>query len=112
MSPRQVFQSLLLLLPLVFGLVRITTLPAQGDEPAKARKSAATEPKNASETTTAGELKGEGRIPGTVVRDKGRTVAGADVALLPPPPKGQDAYYGPLPLRWTKTDSEGKWSFD
>ena len=46
-----------------------------------------------------------------LVRDKGRAVAGADVALLPPPPKGQDAYYGPLPDDITLTGAEATRAF-
>ncbi len=57
--------------------------------------------------------KGNGRITGRVVRDAGRNpVGGAEVVLLPPPPKGQNEYYGKLPLRRTTADVKGTFSFD
>jgi beta-lactamase regulating signal transducer with metallopeptidase domain len=56
---------------------------------------------------------GPGRIAGVAVRDSDKTpVAGAEVVLLPPPPKGQDAYYGKLPLRKVVADAKGAFAFE
>ena len=57
-------------------------------------------------------LSAAGRIAGRVVQDGDRTPApGAMVILLLPPPKGQDAYYGKLPLRPATTDAGGNFWF-
>ena len=56
---------------------------------------------------------GVGRISGQVVRDQGGDpVVGAEVTLLLPPPPSQEYYVWPLPLRQTRADAEGKFSFE
>ena len=42
----------------------------------------------------------------------GKTVAGADVILLPPPPIGQEYYIGAYPLQRTSTDANGAFTFE
>ncbi|HEX8201982.1 MAG TPA: hypothetical protein VF590_16015, partial [Isosphaeraceae bacterium] len=62
----------------------------------------------------AGAAPGEaGRIAGRAVRDAGGDAAGgAEVVLLPPPPKGRDVYIGKLPLRRAVADAAGAFAFD
>ena len=58
-------------------------------------------------------VKATGRISGRVVRkDGGDAVGGAEVVLLPPPPKGQDFYIGKRPLRRVMADLKGTFTFD
>lgn len=75
------------------------------------------EPKALATTTPAepntAAPKATGRITGRVIRAEGGQAAPrAEVILLPPPPKGQDAYYGKLPLRRIVADEAGAFSFD
>ncbi|MDB5351479.1 MAG: hypothetical protein JWN86_2726 [Planctomycetota bacterium] len=57
--------------------------------------------------------KGAGRITGRAVKiSDGSPAAGADVVLLSPPPKGQDAYYGKMPVRQVQADATGQFSFE
>ena len=57
--------------------------------------------------------KGTGKIAGlAVTADGGKPVGGADIILMDPPPKGQDVYYGKLPLRRVMADARGAFSFD
>ncbi len=54
-----------------------------------------------------------GRISGRVLLDQGgEPVAGAEVTLLLPTPPGRDYYVWPLPLRQTKADAQGNFSFE
>jgi beta-lactamase regulating signal transducer with metallopeptidase domain len=56
---------------------------------------------------------GKGRISGVAIRESDKKPsAGADIILLLPPPKGQDAYYGKLPLRKVVADDKGAFSFE
>lgn len=67
----------------------------------------------AQEAKAAAKPSGKGTITGTVVRDADKApVAGAEVVLLDPVPKGQDAYYGDLPLHRTVADASGRFAFE
>ncbi len=56
---------------------------------------------------------GQGKIMGVVVRDSDKApVAGADVILLLPPPKGEKFYIGKIPLRKVVADDKGAFAFE
>lgn len=57
--------------------------------------------------------KGAGKITGIVFNGADKMPAiGAEVILLDPPPKGQDVYYGKLPLHKVMTDAKGAFTFE
>lgn len=73
-----------------------------GETPKPAAKSAAAEP-----------AKGKARITGRALRAAdGKPAAGAQAILLPPPPRGQEYYYGKLPLQAMTTDALGRFTFE
>lgn len=85
---------------LVLGLAMIHPGPSPA-RPAGAAGSGLVEP----------PARGNGRIAGRVINGTD-PVAGAEVIVLAPPPKGQEFYIGKLPLRRTLADAKGAFAFD
>jgi beta-lactamase regulating signal transducer with metallopeptidase domain/protocatechuate 3,4-dioxygenase beta subunit len=103
----------LLLIPVLLGLVRVTTRDAQSAEPATTSAAAAENPRNAATDSSPNAAQGTGKIIGRVVRDRDETfVAGARVILVLPLPSGREDHVWPLPHRRTTTDAHGNYAFD
>ncbi len=112
-SRRWSMQLTLLLVPMLLGLIRVTTRDAHSAEPARAATAIVEEPAAAAKESSAPAGKGTGRITGQVVRAKEATaVAGAEVILLLPLPKWDEVHVWPLPVRRTTSDSQGNYAFD
>ena len=123
--PRLTVATALLVVPVLSGLVRVTRITTQAQEPPrvaaspadKSAKVEAVEPvppigvDKAADATPAASSH-SGQISGKVIFDRdGSIAAAATVILLPPPPAGQNVYIGLLPLKQTTADAEGQFSF-